>query len=152
MNFEHCILDRFGSSFVSCDAQFGFKKSSGCRNAIYSVRKIVERLTKGNSTVNICSLDLSKAFDKVNHFGLYIKLMKRFIPVMLLEMLENWLSGCFAFVKWYDSHSFVFSIRFGVRQGSVLSPYLFSVYIMMLVNCVILEMAHLSCYMLMTSC
>ena len=66
--FEHCILDRFGSSFASCDAQFGFKKGSGCRNAIHSVRKIVERLIKGNSTVNICSLDLSKAFDKVNHF------------------------------------------------------------------------------------
>jgi len=55
--------------------------------------------------------------------------MKRFIPVTLLEMLENWLSGSFAFVKWYDSHSTIFSICFGVRQGSVLSPYLFSVYI-----------------------
>jgi len=55
--------------------------------------------------------------------------MKRLIPVALLEMLENWLSGCFAFVKWYDSHSSVFNIRSGVRQGLVLSPYLFSIYI-----------------------
>ena len=105
------------------------KKNSGCRNAIHSVRKTVERLTKGNNTVNICSLDFSKAFDKVNHYGLCIKLMKRLIPVVLLEVLENWLSGCFAFVKWHDSHSSVFNIRFGVRQGSVLSPYLFLIYI-----------------------
>ena len=49
------------------------------------------------------SLDLSKAFDKVNHYGLYIKLMKRLIPVVLLEVLENWLPGCFAFVNWHDS-------------------------------------------------
>ena len=41
--FEYCILDRFGASFVSCEAQFGFKKNSGCRTAIYSVRKIVDR-------------------------------------------------------------------------------------------------------------
>ena len=79
---EHCILDRFGVSFVSCEAQFGFKKYSGCRTAIYSVRKIVNRLTEDNSTVDICSLDLSKAFDKVNHFNLYIILMKGFIPVI----------------------------------------------------------------------
>ena len=39
--FEHCIVDRFGSSFVSCDAQFGFKKNSGSRNAIHFVRKTV---------------------------------------------------------------------------------------------------------------
>jgi len=55
--------------------------------------------------------------------------MKRLIPVVLLEVLENWLSGRFAFVKWHDSHSSVFNIRFGVRQRSVLSPYLFSIYI-----------------------
>jgi len=32
--FEHCILDRFHTWFSSCDTQFGFKKGSGCRNAI----------------------------------------------------------------------------------------------------------------------
>jgi len=78
---------------------------------------------------NVCSIDLRKAFDKVNHCGLYIKLMKRFVPTALLEVIENWLSGCYAFVKRYDSSSFVFSICFGVRQGSVLSPHLFAVYI-----------------------
>ena len=49
----------------------------------------------------------------------------------LLEMLENWLSDCLAFVKWHKSHLFVFSkqIHFSERQGFVLSPYRFSVYI-----------------------
>ena len=127
--FEHCILDKFGSSFSSCDSQFGFKKGSGCRNAIYLVRKIVDEITKTGNTANICSIDLSKAFDKVNHFGIYIKLMKRLIPTELLELLENWMSGCFAYVKWDYSYSFVFSVCSGVRQGAVLSPLLFAVYI-----------------------
>ena len=35
------------------------------------------------------ALDLSKAFDKVNHHALFIKLMKRNIPVTLLIILEN---------------------------------------------------------------
>ena len=61
----------------------------------------------------MCSIDLRKAFDKVNHCGLYIRLMKRFVPTALLEVIENWLSGCYAFVKWYDSSSFVSSGRLG---------------------------------------
>ena len=32
----------------------------------------------------MCAIDLSKAFDKVNHHALYLKLMKRFIPNELL--------------------------------------------------------------------
>ena len=37
-------------------------------------------------TANLCAIDLSKAFDKVNHHALYVKLMKRNIPVQLLEI------------------------------------------------------------------
>jgi len=39
------------------------------------------------STGNLCALDLSKAFDKVNHHALYLKLMKRLIPNELLNLL-----------------------------------------------------------------
>ena len=61
--FEHCILDRFKKYFTSSNEQFGFKAGYGCRNAIFAVRKVVERLNKGGSTANICAIDLSKAFD-----------------------------------------------------------------------------------------
>ena len=33
---------------------------------IYTVRKIIDRYVEGGSTVNVCSIDLIKAFDKVN--------------------------------------------------------------------------------------
>ena len=106
------------------------KKAPGVEmQLILLLRKAVDNLTQSGSTANMCSINLRKAFDKVNHCGLYIKLMKRFVPTALLEVIENWLSGCYAFVKWYDSSSFVFSICFGVRQGSVSSPHLFAVYI-----------------------
>jgi len=125
--FEHCILDRFSTYFTSCEAQYCFKKGVGCRNAIHTVHTIVDKMTEGGNTVNICATDLSKAFDKVNHRGLFTKLMKRHIPTKLLELLENWLSVSSACVKWVDSWSRVFMISSGVRQGSVLSPSLFAV-------------------------
>ena len=67
--FEYCFLDRFGSLLSSSDNQFGFKKDSGCRNAIYTFRKVVDSYVTRGTTVNICSIDLSKAFDNVNHYA-----------------------------------------------------------------------------------
>ena len=75
-----------------------FKKGSGCRNAIHTVRKTVDRLVKDVSTVNMCAVDLS-TIDKVNHSALYLKLMKRNIPVKLLDLIVDWFSDSYLCVK-----------------------------------------------------
>ena len=38
---------------------------------------------------HLCTLDVSKAFDKMNHHGLFIKLMNRLLPLTLLSALED---------------------------------------------------------------
>jgi len=63
-----------------------------CRHAIYFVRNVIERYVNNGSTVNVCSLDLSKAFDRINHYALVIKLMDRKLPNELLSLLEQWFS------------------------------------------------------------
>ena len=60
----------------------------GCTQAIYACRNIVDHCVQSGNTINMCALDLSKAFDKMNHHALFIKLMKRNIPVTLLIILE----------------------------------------------------------------
>jgi Reverse transcriptase (RNA-dependent DNA polymerase) len=96
-----------------------------------TVRNKVNRCVDGGSTANLCALDISKAFDKVNHNALFIKLMKRRIPIALLNMLVNWLDQCSTCIKSNGMGYFpeFFKLDFGVRQGSVLSPYLFAVYL-----------------------
>jgi len=85
---------------------------------------MVIRFINYGSTVNLRAVDLSKAFDKVNQNALLIKLMNRKLPVELLDTLEHLLSSCWTCVKWKSSLSAFKKIDFGVRQGSVLSPYL----------------------------
>ena len=68
---KKCILNRFAVFFQTHDSQFGFKKGMGCSHTIYSVKAVVDYYTNRGTTVNLCALDLKKAFDKMDHCGLY---------------------------------------------------------------------------------
>jgi Reverse transcriptase (RNA-dependent DNA polymerase) len=65
--FEHCILDRFRNYLSTNDNQFGFKKNLSCSHAIFTINNIVGCFVWGGSTVNLCAIDLSEAFDRINH-------------------------------------------------------------------------------------
>ena len=127
--FENCILIRFEKYFETSDNQFGFKKSLSCYHAIYSVRQVANNFTMSGSTVNICTIDIRKAFDKMSHYGLFTKLMVRMIPGNLLSVLEHWFRICYTCVRWGSCTSQFVALSNGVRQGGVLSPQLFAVYV-----------------------
>lgn len=125
--FEHCLLYLFSRFLDSSILQFGFKAKSSCSKALYSVRKTVDFFIESQSTVNLCALDLSKAFDKLNRHALFIKLLNRGCPMLLINILECWFSKTFACVKWGDSISNSFQLLCGTRQGGIISPVLFAV-------------------------
>ena len=108
--FEYCILDRFKDYLATADNQFRFKKNVGCSFAICTVRSIVDNYVTGGCTANLCAIDLSEAFDKVNHNALFIKLMNRRMPVELLNILNFWFSACYMSVKWFNSWSSIFKV------------------------------------------
>ena len=119
--FEHCIHNRFSSFLANTDNQFGFKKGLSCSHSIYSIRSVIDENVTRGFTVNVCALDLSKVFDRMNHFALFIKLMNRNTRVNLLAVIEKWFAICVTCVKWGDQMS-------EVRQDGVLSRSLFAMY------------------------
>ena len=74
-------------------------------------------------------LDVSKAFDKVSHFALFVKLIDRSVPVNIIQVLLVWYSNSFACVNWNGLLSDFFPLKAGIRQGGTLSPVLFAVYV-----------------------
>ena len=80
------------------------------------------------STVDMCSIDLSKAFDKMSHHGLVTNLMEKHISVNLLSLLERWFALSETCVKWGQVVSSFVNLLCGVRQGGALSTS-FSVFI-----------------------
>jgi len=57
------------------------------------------------STVNICALDISKAFDRVDHYALLQLLMDRYILRCLIGVLLNWFIKSCVCVRWVGALS-----------------------------------------------
>jgi len=72
---------------------------------------------------------MAKAFDKVNHYALFIKLLDHGVPLTIMNILVSWYSVSAAVVRWDNMFSGVIQLLCGVRQGEVLSPILFAVYV-----------------------
>ena len=87
-------------------------------------------MTSGNSTVNLCALDMSKAFDKLNHYALFSKLMDRNVHLVVLNVLVYWYAMCAAVVRW-DS-MFLVWCNYSVGLGRVEWCHLFYLHCMLM--------------------
>ena len=81
-----------------------------------------------NTLVFTCFLDLTKAFDLVNFSKLFDKLSVKISPVFVRLIAYIYVNQI-CVVQWAGVKSKSFKVANGVRQGAVLSPTLFSLYI-----------------------
>ena len=141
---ELVLLQKCSHFMKSDNLQFGFKQGVGCTTAIFALSQAVEYFNKRRSNVFIASLDVSKAFDRVNHYKLFTTLIRTGLPRVFVDLMVDWYEKLYVAVKWNGGMSVPLNVRSGVRQGSVLSPSLFNVY----VNCFVtsLRESKLGCH------
>ena len=84
--FEQCkvLLDPY---MYFHDNQFGFVAGCGCSKRLFALKSTVEYFNEGGSRVYVASINLCKAFDRVNHVGLLLALLKKGVPLCLIKIL-----------------------------------------------------------------
>lgn len=132
--FERCILCIYHTHLITTDLQFGFKSGTSTGLCTGVLKNVVSSYLQCGTNVYSCFLDASKAFDRVDHQLLFQSLLERQLPKVVLRFLFNWYQEQSLSVKWNSTLSASFGVSNGVRQGGVLSPILFTVYIDNLLN------------------
>ena len=127
--FEYLLFDKFGPFLESDNLQFGFKRNHSASHAVFALKSCVDYYLKHGSNVLVAFMDCSKAFDTVSHFGIFLKLMERGVPLCFLRIIMflylNLKSRC----QWRGTCSDYFDVLTGTKQGGVISPRIFSLYV-----------------------
>ena len=141
------ILENLLFSFIECgddvdDYQFGFRKRHSTAACTRVFKDTVNYYRQHGSHVFSCFIDFTKAFDNVDYWLLFSKLLdfsKSVACNLAVRLLGFWYSQQQMCIRWQNIESDYFGIANGVRQGGILSPYLFRVYIRDLIRAVVMS-------------
>ena len=121
------ILKRCRLGLVTSDHQFGFKDGHSTDMAVFAFKEIVDHYLRNSSPVFVCFLDARKAFDRVNHWTLFDKLLRRGVDATIVQLLASWYGSQTFRVMWGTCLSEGFPAMCPMASGRVVSyPHIFS--------------------------
>ena len=125
------ILNRLKpwSEVVLHEMQCGFREERSCCDDIFSVRQVVEKSIEKQRPLFMCFIDLKKAYDSVDRNALWKILQSTGIPLTLLNIIQQLHRETTCKIKACDQFSSEFYIHTGVKQGCILAPLLFCIFL-----------------------
>ena len=114
---------------VISDAQFGFQKGKSTVDAMFILTTLIQKYLNENKRLYCVFVDFKKAFDCVYRNALWLKLYKQGIQGKLLRIIRDMYQKVKSCVKSCNTYSEFFEYSVGLRQGEVISPIMFSLFI-----------------------
>ena len=133
--FERLALERINviEQLEQCDLtgtkQHGFKKKHSTDTAGLEIQSKISGWCDKNEHVTVTSLDLSAAFDVVNHKLLIKRLKQKGLPSIIVLTIESWLQNRFFYCEVGGRCSVMKKLTHGTVQGSILGPVLFAIFV-----------------------
>ena len=120
------VIEDYG---LLSDAQFGFRPQRSTVDAIFVLHSLVNKIINKNERLYCAFIDLKSAFDKVNRNGLWSKLYNLGIKGKFLRVIKNMYTSVKSCVRNCNNYSEYFECAVGLRQGEVMSPIMFPMFI-----------------------
>ena len=120
------------------ESQFGFRPKRGIVDAIFIARQIIQKAKKRGVKIHINFVDFKSAFDTIWREALWKMLKAIGVNKKIVNIIERMYDKtiCSVVVEGYSTEWF--EVMIGVRQGCLLSPTLFNVFldfVMKEINC-----------------
>ncbi|PFX11947.1 LINE-1 retrotransposable element ORF2 protein [Stylophora pistillata] len=119
---------------VYAESQCGFRSNRLTVDMIFSLRQLQEKCKEQQQPLYIAFIDLTKAFDLVSRDGLFKILPLLGYPPKLLSLIKSLHDGSRGTVQYDENRFESFDINSGVKQGCVLAPTLFNIFLSVLLN------------------